>query len=57
MVKIITTKGGKMKKLKTNELKEVKAGALSGWAIAGIIAGITFVVGIFDGIARPFKCR
>ena len=46
-----------MKKLKKEELKNVKAGALSGWAIAGVIAGITFIVGIFDGIARPFKCR
>ncbi len=46
-----------MKALKEKELKQIKAGALSGWAIAGIIAGITFVVGIFDGIARPFKCR
>lgn len=46
-----------MKELKQSELKRIKAGALSGWAIAGIIAGITFVVGIFDGIARPFKCR
>lgn len=46
-----------MKKLSSKELKEIKAGGLSGWAIAGIIAGVTFVVGIFDGIARPFKCR
>lgn len=46
-----------MKKLKQKELKQIKAGSISGWAIAGIIAGITFVVGIFDGVARPFKCR
>lgn len=46
-----------MKKLRLNDLKKIKGGSLSGWAIAGIIAGITFVVGIFDGIARPFKCR
>ena len=35
-----------MKKLTINELKRVKAGALSGWAIAGIIAGVTFLVGV-----------
>ncbi len=46
-----------MKKLNTKELKHIKAGAISGWLVAGIIAGVTFVVGIFDGIARPFKCR
>lgn len=46
-----------MKQLSSRDLKKIKAGGISGWAIAGIIAGITFVVGIFDGIARPFKCR
>ena len=46
-----------MTKLKQKELKQIKAGAVSGWLIAGIVAGITFVVGVLDGIARPFKCR
>lgn len=46
-----------MKQLNNKNLKKIKGGSISGWAIAGIIAGITFVVGIFDGIARPFKCR
>ena len=45
-----------MKKLDTKELKQIKAG-ISGWAVAGIAAGITFLIGILDGIARPFKCR
>ena len=38
-----------MKNLKNNELKKIKAGGVSGWAIAGIIAGITFLAGVFDG--------
>ena len=46
-----------MTELKQRELKQIKAGAVSGWLIAGIVAGITFVVGVLDGIARPFKCR
>lgn len=46
-----------MKKLKTNELKTISGGASAGWIAAGIIAGITFLVGIFDGYFRPFKCR
>ena len=46
-----------MKELTKKELRQIKAGALGGWAIAGIVAGITFLVGILDGIARPFKCR
>ena len=50
-------KGEKMIELKNNDLKKITAGAISGWAIAGIIAGITFLVGIFDGYTRPFNCR
>ncbi len=46
-----------MNKLKKEELKSIKAGGLTGWAVAGIIAGITFLVGVFDGLARPFNCR
>ncbi len=46
-----------MKRLELNELKNIKGGASVGWVIAGIIAGITFVVGVLDGYARPFKCR
>ena len=46
-----------MKELKSNTLKQIKAGGASGWIVAGIIAGITFLVGVFDGFTRPFKCR
>ena len=46
-----------MEKLDNKDLKGIKAGAISGWAIAGIVAGITFLVGIFDGYTRPFNCR
>ena len=46
-----------MIELKKRDLKHIKAGAVSGWLVAGIIAGVTFIVGVLDGIARPFKCR
>lgn len=46
-----------MNKLSINELKQIKAGASAGWIAAGIIAGITFLVGLFDGYTRPFRCR
>lgn len=46
-----------MQKLKTNELKNIKAGAVSGWLVAGIAAGITFLIGVLDGYVRPFNCR
>jgi hypothetical protein len=43
--------------LTNKEAKMIKGGAVSGWVIAGIVAGITFFVGVLDGITRPFKCR
>lgn len=46
-----------MKKLNMKELKSIKAGASSGFIFAGIIAGISFLAGIFDGFTRPFRCR
>ena len=46
-----------MLELSKKELKEIKAGAASGWVVAGIVAGVTFLIGIIDGYVRPFKCR
>lgn len=46
-----------MLKLTKEEAKNIKGGAAAGWIAAGIIAGITFLVGVFDGFSRPFKCR
>ena len=45
-----------MKKLTDYELKCTKAGS-AGWVIAGVTAGITFLIGVLDGYVRPFKCR
>ena len=45
-----------MKKLNNHELENIKGG-ISGWLVAGIISSLVFAVGVFDGIARPFKCR
>ena len=45
-----------MTKLTNNELSNINGGS-AGWVVAGIIAGITFLAGILDGISRPFKCR
>lgn len=46
-----------MKKLTQTDLKHIKAGASAGWIAAGVVAGITFLVGVLDGYFRPFKCR
>ena len=46
-----------MKKLNNKELRSLKAGASFGAVFAGIVSAITFIAGLIDGIARPFKCR
>ncbi len=46
-----------MKRLTCSEAKKIKGGVSGGWIAAGIVAGITFLVGVFDGFTRPFKCR
>lgn len=45
-----------MRILKDDELKNI-VGGISAWAIAGIGILVTFLAGVFDGIARPEKCR
>ena len=46
-----------MKKLNDLELKNIDGGAISlGW-IVGIGAGVTFLIGLIDGIIRPLKCN
>ena len=44
-------------KLNKKELKMITAGASGGWITAGIVAGISFIIGIIDGFVRPFKWK
>lgn len=46
-----------MKELDIKSQKELYAGGLSAGVYAAITAGISFIIGIFDGITRPFHCR
>ncbi len=46
-----------MKELSVNQAKQLYAGGLSAAAVAAIISGISFVIGIFDGIARTLRCN
>lgn len=47
-----------MNKINNEELKEIKGGGgISGWAIAGICALVSFVVGTINGIVYPSKCN
>ena len=45
-----------MKKIDDEKLKNINGG-MSGWAIAAISLLVTFVAGVFDGIARPRACK
>lgn len=46
-----------MKELKEEELMEVQGGGISIGTGLLIFAGITFVIGVVDGIVRPLKCN
>ncbi len=46
-----------MNKLSNEEMYEIQAGAISKAAAAGLAAIGIFLVGVIDGIIRPYKCR
>lgn len=46
-----------MKILNKNELLGCSGGAFSLSLGLGIIAGITFIIGVIDGYIRPLRCR
>ena len=46
-----------MRELSIKEKNEMYAGGLSLLSFAAIASGISFVVGIFDGITRVLKCH
>lgn len=46
-----------MKKLTNEELMTIDGGAIKAGLIAGLIAGVTFIIGVIDGIFRPLKCN
>lgn len=46
-----------MKNLNDKELMSIDGGAVKIGLVVGIAAGITFIVGLIDGIIRPLKCN
>ncbi len=46
-----------MQRLTEEETLCVKGGGISGWAIAGLAAGIIFLLGCFNGYTNPEKCH
>jgi len=47
-----------MYELNKKQLIDINGGAVAtGWIVAGIVAGVSFIIGVIDGYVRPFKCR
>lgn len=46
-----------MKNLTNEELKCVNGGGFHIGIGLGIIAGVTFIIGVIDGLIRPMKCN
>ena len=46
-----------MVRISDEKLKEVEGGGFHIGIAVGIGAGITFLIGLIDGIIRPLKCR
>ena len=46
-----------MNKLQIEEMKNITGGGITAWGAIGIGALLTFLAGVVDGFARPFKCH
>lgn len=46
-----------MNKIKEENLKEVKGGAVNWGLAAGIGAVVSFIIGVVDGLINPKKCN
>jgi len=46
-----------MIKLKEKEMKEISGGGINVGLWIGIGAGVSFLIGLIDGIIRPLKCN
>ncbi len=46
-----------MKKLNNNEMKKISGGGINIGLLIGIGAGVSFLIGFFDGLIRPLKCN
>jgi len=46
-----------MNRLSNETMNNITGGAISRAALAAIIAGGVFIVGVIDGLIRPLKCH
>jgi len=46
-----------MNNLSDKELMSINGGGINIGLVVGIAAGVTFLIGLIDGIIRPLKCN
>ena len=46
-----------MIEIKNDELKHISGGGFNVGVAIAIAVGVTFIVGVIDGIVRPLKCN
>ena len=46
-----------IKQISNDELQKINGGGLSILAVAGIVSGAVFLIGVIDGYVRPKKCN
>lgn len=46
-----------MKKISNYELKQISGGGINIGLWVGIGAGVSFIIGLIDGLVRPLKCN
>ena len=46
-----------MNNLNDKELMNINGGGVNIGLVVGIAAGVTFLIGLIDGIIRPLKCN
>ena len=43
--------------IEEKELEQVQGGGISWGIVAGIVAGVTFLIGLIEGYVNPNKCN
>ena len=46
-----------MRQLTNDEMKFINGGGINVGILAGIAAGVTFIIGVIDGLIRPLRCN
>lgn len=46
-----------MNKVEEKDLEKIDGGGLSWGIVAGIVAGVTFIIGLIEGYTNPSACN